>query len=124
MIEVQVFEGEGINWNEVFPEGPTMACVQVATDPVPINEVTKVWVQHAAGGGGGIKFLETHPGSDIATFLNTMFSRANNKATKNDSRFDMIVGLWYCNGCQVISTRRDKNTDFIVVTATYIGRTP
>lgn len=44
--EVQVFDGEGINWNEVFPEGPTMACVQVAMDPVPINEVTKVWVQH------------------------------------------------------------------------------
>jgi hypothetical protein len=124
MTEVQVFEGEGIDWHETFPEGPHMACVQVATDPVPITEVTKVWVQHAFENGGCVKFLDTHPGSDIATFLNTMFSKANNKATKNDSRFDMTVGLWYCKGCQVVETRRDKNTDFIVVTATSISRNP
>lgn len=53
-----------------------------------------------------------------------MFSRANNAATRNDSSFDMIVGLWYCKGCKVISTKRNNGKDDIVVTATYIGRTP
>ena len=117
MVEVQVFEGEGINWQEP-PEGPHIATVQAGG----YNEPCRVWVQHNANGGGGVRFMGISPDNQISAYLNTMFSRANNRASMNQSHFDMTVGVWHCKGCQVTSTRRDKSTDTIDVNVTTLTR--
>ena len=120
--EVQVFDGEGIDWHTTPAEGPHITIVTVMTGRTGIKEPCRVWVQHSANGGGGVRFLSISQDNPVANFLNTMFSKANNPSTKSESSFNLIVGVWHCTGCQVISTNRTNGFDTIVVNVTNLDR--